>query len=304
MRYILVYILLLFFTQVIFAQSFELYKGKEMLINKTKIRPGDTINKSDAKAIKQGVWIIANKTNGQLDSDGVFQDGKREGVWRKYFNDGTLKSEITYVANVPNGFAKLYYENGKLSEEGIWKGDKWVGNYKYYHENGNPCYEWSYNQNGERTGEQKYYHDNGNLKIIGNWQNGKESGTIKEYHDDGTLKAEKTFADGKIDVTTVKEYPKKETNNNNNNQVSNTTKDTTSVTNTNNNTTNEIGVFTGNGFHKTYNTKWRKIEREGYFINGKLVTGKHYLYDEEGNLVRLLEYKDGERISDERFDIK
>lgn len=303
MRYLfyICFLLLFHFTS---AQSYEIYKGKELIVNKIKIKPNDTINRSDAKGVKYGVWIVYTKT-GQLDSDGVYQDGKREGVWRKYYSDGVLKSEITYVANQPNGYAKLYYESGKLSEEGIWKGDKWVGSYKFYHENGKPCYEWNYNQNGERTGEQKYFHENGNLKIVGNWINGKENGTIKEYHEDGTLKAEKTFAEGKMDVTTVKEYPKKENNTiTENNTVNNGNKDTTVIIHNTNNTNNEVGVFNGNGFHKTYNTKFKKIEREGYFVNGKLVTGKHYIYDEEGNLVRLLEYKDGERVSDERFDIK
>jgi antitoxin component YwqK of YwqJK toxin-antitoxin module len=64
-----------------------------------------------------------------------------------------------------------------------------------------------------------------------------------------------------------------------------------------------FGVFNPNGYNKLFNIQFNKIEKEGYFKNGILYTGKQYIYDEKGNLIRLAEYKEGKLISDQKFKV-
>ena len=49
------------------------------------------------------------------------------------------------------------------------------------------------------------------------------------------------------------------------------------------------------GYHKTYNEN-KDIYMDGEFKNGKLWTGKHYIYDENGLLERIEVYKDGKYV--------
>ena len=123
------------------GQSYEIYKN-------------DTVNRTGKDGKKYGRWISYFDNNkARVERDGSYENNRKTGIWKTYYENGNLKSEITYVNNKADGYARIYYENGKISEEGIWKGTKWVGKYLYYHENGNKAYEWSFNENGKRTGE-------------------------------------------------------------------------------------------------------------------------------------------------------
>jgi len=257
----------------------------------------DTLNVIDENNMKQGYWIIQDKTNTYKKEEGKYIDNRKTEIWKAYYPSGKIKHEITYIKGRANGYAKFYYESGIISEEGIWKGNKWVGEYKYFHKNGKTAYEWQYNKVGKRTGVQKYYHDNGQLMITGEWNNGKEAGVITEYYADGKLRSEKTFNDGKVDSLSVKIYKPLGNNATNNNSNSNDVKVVTVNDNTNND--KPIGYFTGDGEHTTFKriNGQRKKDREGMFKGGKLQNGKKYSYDSEGKLTKTTIYNDGRIVN-------
>lgn len=252
----------------------------------------DTLNRTDANGLKQGYWIIYYPNNpNQIKTEGKYVDGKKQGVWKTFFPSGQLKQEITYVDNRPNGYVRIYYENGNLSEEGIWKGNKWVGKYKFYHKNGKVAYDWNYNNTGKRTGEQKYYYENGNKMIEGTWENGKENGTVKEYNEKGELIVEKTFNNGKLNINSVKIYNKGQQITDNTNEIKQQdTENKIQKTNPN----EKVGTLS-DGFHKTY-TRYKKLDKEGIFKAGRLYTGKDYIYDSDGNLLKINIYNNGTLI--------
>jgi len=233
---ILSFILIFFLSNFTFSQTSETYNE-------------ETINVVDATNKKQGKWIFFDNSKTQIVEEGTFVNNRRDGIWKKYYSSGKIKHEITYVKGKPNGYAKFYYENGNLSEEGLWKGTKWVGEYKFYFENGNMAYLWQHDETGKRTGQQKYFYENGNIMIEGEWTEGKESGVIKEYYESGDLKSEKNFADGILEQGTVKTYKPK---------APVVVKKATGTKQ------ESVGIFDGNGYHKTYNTKGL-LDREGVF---------------------------------------
>jgi antitoxin component YwqK of YwqJK toxin-antitoxin module len=260
------------------SQTFEIYKS-------------DTINKTSADGKKTGRWILFFENNKQrIEKDGKYENNRKTGTWKTYYENGNLKSEITYVNNIPNGYARIFYENGRISEEGNWKGTKWVGKYLYYHENGNRAYEWSFNDEGKRTGEQKYYHENGKLMIKGDWVDGKENGVITEYDTGGNLKSEKVFASGSIDEKTSKFYAPKKVSVD---EIPDDTNATSGkIQNDSNKTQNSYDTFTGNGNYRLYNA-FKKVDREGEFRDGKLVNGKKYFYTSDGKLIKTEIYTNG-----------
>jgi antitoxin component YwqK of YwqJK toxin-antitoxin module len=251
-----------------FAQTSETYQGQ-------------TINLRDAQGLRQGVWMIFDQA-GNVTEKGDYKDNKKEGVWTGYYPGGKIKHQITYTDNRADGPATFYFENGKISEQGVWKVNKWVGDYKFYHQNGSLAYDWKYNESGKRTGEQKYYYADGSLMIKGSWDDGKKKGVLTEYYPDGSIKSELGFIDGKIDLNNIKEY-----------SIAEKPANKVLAPKTQEVTTKEpLDFFTRTGYFKTFN-EHKKIDREGDFVNGKLINGKRYIYDDDGNLVRTLIYKEG-----------
>lgn len=267
-------------------------------------------NVTDAENLKQGQWNIFGKDQKlpgygpeQLVEKGFYKDGRKEGKWTKYYNNGRVEHELTFKYNKLEGHAIFYYRNGKKKEEGDWKKNRWVGDYKYYYKNGNVRNDWKYNVTGKRTGVQRYYHENGQVKLEGAWENGKESGTLVEYFEDGSIKSERFFANGKMDQVKTKNYakaekPKPGTEKPVDSQIKEPVDSASAevekivvkkVEKT------EKKPFDGNGFNEFYNKEGVLI-RKGMFKNGYLDSGELYKYAPSGKLIKTYYYKGGKIV--------
>lgn len=280
------------------------------------------LNYIDENGMKQGHWIYTNAEkklpgyrDDQLVEEGYFKDNLRVGVWKKYYENGNLEFELTFVGNRPSGYAVFYYRNGNVSEEGVWKNNRWVGEYKYYHENGKLKYEWKYNASGKREGVQKYYYENGQLMIVGSWNEGKETGELKEFYSNGELRAVKYFNNGSILEDSTKIFPKPanlideedivrdDKKDDEKIETPPSAKDTTVIAvqdtlNTKHEPTNQpIGFFDGNGYYKLTD-KNGKVTREGEFKKGFLMEGKIYRYHADGSLEKTIVYKAGKVVEE------
>lgn len=270
------------------SQSFELLDG-------------DTINKVDVNKKRQGRWIIKASakhpgyTAGTVVEEGEFQNSRKFGLWKKYYPNGKLKSEITYKGSRPFGAYKLYYENGNVEEEGNWQRTKNTGAFKRYHENGKIAQDFVFTETGKRTGTQKYYYENGNLRLEGNWQEGLESGEMKEYYQNGDLMAVKNFNNGEMDKSSFQSYAPKTPQKDALDNLIDEGKDI-AVKATKEEAPNQ-GGFDGNGFKKLYNRN-RQLAKDGEFKNYRLMNGKQYKYDENGLLIKIMIFKEGRYIGD------
>jgi len=275
----------------------------------------DSINATDADGKRQGRWIIYNKlmkpplqgyTDDQKVEEGRYSDAKKLGIWTAYYANGVMKNRITFESGRPFGKAIMYHENGKVAEEGLWRNNRWVGDYKLYYENGEVQHEFKFNPNGKREGFQKYYAENGQLIIEGEMKDSKEIGTWKEFYENGDIKSEKAFNDGALDPVNTKTYePKK--------PVQPKTEDKTVIDDApkgksgitvdptaekpNEGTVKNMKPFTGEGYAKLFRPD-RQISKDGDFRKFKLITGKTYLYDNNGILERIAVYQDGKYIGD------
>ena len=231
-------------------------------ITATQISHENT-NRTDETGLKQGYWIV--KDNESVIEEGNYLNDKKNGLWKSYFTNGNLKSEITYEQGVAKGNANHYYKDGTLRESGNWQVDHWEGGYKYYYESGQLSYDWFYNENGKRQGEQRYFHANGKKMYEGNWQDGKTEGVLKVYNESGLLVQEKVYNNGKF--AEIKEH-------------------------TNNQHTASNIKFSGTGFHTVTNLAGQ-VEEKGFYVKGKLFDGEKRNYDQDGNLVSVINYKNG-----------
>lgn len=270
----------------------------------------DTLNLIDVAGKKQGKWIVRGKHKPgtcyqpeQKVEEGKYADNRKTGMWIEYYCNSNMKNKLTFVNGRPDGYAIMYHENGKISEEGNWKINKWVGNYKLYYENGQVQHEFVFNAAGKRDGPQTYYFDNGQKAIEGNFANGKESGLIKEFYENGDIKAEKNYAEGNVDVASIKEFqPKKPLVKKSDNPIENAPKvEVKPDEKPNEAVAKGKGPIILNGQHTLYN-KSKQITKDGVFKDNRLMEGKAYIYNENGILTRIAVYKGGIYVGDTQVE--
>lgn len=261
-----------------------------------------------ATGLRQGYWIVLNTIKKLPDyppeakvEEGKFADSKKIGIWKMYFPNGNLKSEITYNNNRPSGYAKMYYANGKLQEEGNWENNRWVGSYKSYYENGQTFYDFVYTNSGKREGEQKYFYENGQVMMTGVMHEGKETGVWEEHYENGDIRAKKSFNDGSLDVENTEVYapkqplpPKKEESSKEPPKIADSSKEKTNEANK---------PFEGNGYAKLF-LPGARLSKDGEFKNYRLIDGKDYIYNTDGILERIAVYKAGKYVGDAPIEDK
>ncbi len=181
MRYLLISAILLFFQNSIAQPKFNIYRG-------------DTINRSDAKGLKQGVWMKFYKTD-TVYYRGQFKDGKPTGTFIHYYENGKKQSETMYITSAKTKFTG-YYENGKVKAKGNYINQKKDSVWLYYWENDSLSAKEIYKA-GVETGEWKFFYYNGKVSETNLYVNGLRQGAHKEYFKDGMLKVECTYVNGK-----------------------------------------------------------------------------------------------------------
>ncbi len=282
---------------------------------------GERVNVTDLDSMKQGKWYyFYDSLQTIVSCTGTYVDNKRQGVWTEYYRNGNRRSEISYQDNHKYGLMKSFYENGNIAEEGYWDGQHWVGGYKYYFANGQVAYNWNYGDEGNRVGEQSYYYDNGQTMRLGTWVDGYADGLVTEYYDSGNLRSESQWKMGRVDGI-MKEYyvsgslsasrvfrdgvydeAASRTYRDRVEQPTDSGKDSTQVVPVNPENTivleqaDNPELFTGTGYYKLL-TPDRKVDREGNFVNGTLMSGKRYYYNASGKVIRIAEYEGGRVVN-------
>lgn len=254
----------------------------------------DTLNALDATGRKQGWWrITAPKedkpgySDGQLIEEGRYNNGKRTGLWKRFWPNGKLMSEINYRMGRPVGPYTTYYPDGKTEEQGNWDLDRNTGRFKRWHPNGQLAQDFLFNDYGIRDGVQKYYHENGQLEVEVAVKEGKEDGTLKRYYANGDLQQVAQFSGGVINEANSKyikpvhkvDAPKPDAS-----AMPAPERKPEEVPN--------AMVFRENGYNTLYDRQLR-LSQQGEFKAGKLWNGKYYRYNPSGELYRIEVYQDG-----------
>ena len=237
------------------------------------------LNQVDAQGRRQGAWILDGsmmkdpKFTAQAKvEEGDYLNGEKTGLWKRYWPDGNLRSEINYMKGRPEGPYKIYYAGGQLEEAGVWNDGKHSNLFKRYYANGRPKEELTYDQEGNRQGVQKYYHENGVLALEVGMDSGAEHGVQKRYDSDGQLMEERQFEHGKLKAGGAKSY----------------------VTPSQTKSAQMAGMMPGkdlrpngaqafepDGYNVLYNSNGQ-VSMVGDFMNGKLYNGRIHLYDNNG----------------------
>lgn len=141
---------------------------------------------------------LARKVDGQgrLVEEGMLIDGKRNGLWIKYYVQKQLPKEIANFANdMYNGLFVQYTNYGQIEMLAHYRNNKLHGKYIKYRIN-RPVEEADYVDGVYHGWYRSYYDSNGKLQKEIHYQNGILHGLYRYYNEDGTLVMEYEYDQG------------------------------------------------------------------------------------------------------------
>ena len=154
---------------------------------------------------------------GKIVGEGIFTDaGQKQGIWKEYYNDGSLKATGNYINDLHEGLWNYYYKSGQLEEIGKYITNLPDSTWKWYYNTGEILREEQF-YNGLPDGMLTEYDKEGNIITQGDYLEGMKegywiyrvgdsrdegdyiedmrNGLWKSYYADGTLRFEGKFID-------------------------------------------------------------------------------------------------------------
>ena len=135
--------------------------------------------------------------DGSIRAEGRIESGKKEGVWKFYFPDGTLSAQEEYLGGELNGIVLNYDFSGNLIAREHWENDVITDSAWYYKDN--HLWRKGKYENGVYQGNWIFYHLSGNVQQTGYYDKGVPNGTWKTYDTNGYLVEEGSYRDGQPD---------------------------------------------------------------------------------------------------------
>ena len=145
---------------------------------------------------------------GNLVFSGPFKMGVPVGIHREYNTDGTVKSSVIYndqgikvsegivtEDGRRNGAWKNFYENGVVREEGQYDNNRRMGSWTFHNKEGRIIQTGQY-RNGRPEGLWKWYFPDGSILREEEYYQGNRDGRFVEYSKDGQIISEGQYLDG------------------------------------------------------------------------------------------------------------
>jgi antitoxin component YwqK of YwqJK toxin-antitoxin module len=159
--------------------------------------------------------------NGLKIGEGIITpEGKKEGPWSYFYDDGKVRSKGNYSNNLETGNWKYFFEDGKTEQLGVFKNGKFDGTWQWFYKTGNIKREEDYFE-GHEEGNSIEYDSTGNVIAKGSYfdglkegdwyyqvgdymEKGKYVGDLKDgkwlaYYADGHLEYEGNYLQGNPD---------------------------------------------------------------------------------------------------------
>lgn len=125
-------------------------------------------------------------SEGMVQAGGIFV-----GEWKTYYKNGKIKSTGPYQNGQKDGFWTYYYENGKKEQEGKFKNDVLSGQWNWYYENSQLKKQEFFNNKGLLEGPMTEYDSLGVELARGEYYNGKKEGAwfyqVGDYKEVGSF---------------------------------------------------------------------------------------------------------------------
>ncbi len=117
--------------------------NKNDSVAQNKTQQNDTVKSGNANDIQKKDTIIQNGEyikhykNGVIEMRGMMNNGKRDGLWKSWYDNGLPWSETTFKDGKKNGSTKTWYENEKVRYTGFYTNDIESGKWNFWDDKGN-----------------------------------------------------------------------------------------------------------------------------------------------------------------------
>ena len=175
-------------------KGYKKIKSKSVAAKKRVVKKITEKNKASKKieskkkttSIKK---VLVYKPKGKL------KNGKKEGLWKWFYSNGSLKKESSYKNGESNGPFTEYYKNGNKQVTGYFSSGERSKHWQWFHENGQLEAECTYRK-GKREGEYNSYYPSGQLYKIMFYKDGKLEGNYKSHYPSGQIRGEYSCKNG------------------------------------------------------------------------------------------------------------
>lgn len=160
------------------------WRRQDLYIREAKLQMIGYYKDADCK-IEQGEfkWYYPN---GYLQTIGKYINGKKNGVWMSFHENGMMSDSVFYNENGGVVGKRLgWHANGIMADSTFINPDG-SGVSVYWWENGNPSAAGRYTVGRKPQGKWQYFHSNGKLASLETYENGKL--IDKEYYDEAGVK--------------------------------------------------------------------------------------------------------------------
>jgi len=156
------------------------------------------LNQTDTQGRKQGHWI--KKFPGEsVVYDGYFKDDHPIGEFKRYYENQTIKSILTYSDDGKTANAVIYHPNGNISARGTYTDQLKEGKWQFYSEfvKGYRISEEYYKKNLKNGISVKFYPDSAIAEKV-NYTDDVKQGEWIEYYPSGVVSLKSNFLNGKV----------------------------------------------------------------------------------------------------------
>lgn len=161
----------------------------------------EQVNQTDANGKKQGVWKKYYEGTTQLRYEGTFKNDKEFGTFKFYCPKCTKHPSVIKEFTVDSDTTKVSYYtfDGALVSEGNMVGKQLVGEWVYYHKKSSQIMTREFYKNGELDGFKTIYFTNGKEAEVTQYAKGKKEGISKIFADSGVLLKQFTYKNDILD---------------------------------------------------------------------------------------------------------
>jgi len=144
-----------------------------------------TFNQSNENGKRHGVWRKYFEGTKVLRYEGAFANGKEIGLFKFYKNikgEAVLSATRQFNDTTDIAQVKFYTSKGKVISEGNMRGKTYIGTWKYYQKNSDKLLTLeNYNSEGNLDGARFVYYENGQIAEEKHYKNGLLEGKAISY---------------------------------------------------------------------------------------------------------------------------
>lgn len=139
--------------------------------------------------------VYENDTINMIDKDSL-----KQGVWKEFWANGDLKTEVIYKNNKKQGLEIIWFDEPDcVQQESYYKDGRLDGPSIYYSKKCKKDFFENFKSGVKEGLELSYYH-NGNIKAEGHFKKGKLDGYYKVYDKKGVFSFESRSTDSETDL--------------------------------------------------------------------------------------------------------